>query len=214
MHANAVSLIANRMPVMAGNLGGEAIIAAGCAQCHGSEVKVNGDGSLDTATWPNSGIGRINPDGSKGSCSSCHGRHAFSKAQARDPASCMRCHSGPDSPDRAIYEASKHGMAYFAHKEKMNLDADSWVAGKDYVSAPTCTTCHMGPNLGGNLFQKMGLVEAYPMEDLGRGEVTKVPADNYFFKVPALRNIAETTLRNISEFEATGQCANQVIRST
>lgn len=144
VHANAVSLIKNRMPAMAGNLGGEAIIAVGCAQCHGSEVKVKGDGTLDTATWPNSGIGRINPDGSKGSCTSCHGRHRFSKAQARDPSSCMRCHSGPDSPDRAIYEASKHGMAFFAHRDKMNLDADSWVAGKDYNSAPTCTTCHMG----------------------------------------------------------------------
>ena len=55
-----------------------------------------------------------------------------------------------------------------------------------------CTTCHMGPNLGGNLFQKMGLVEAFPMEDKGRGEVTNVETDNYFFKVPALRNIAET----------------------
>ena len=144
VHANAVTLIANRMPAMATNLGGEAIIAAGCAQCHGSEVKVMGDGSLDKRTWPNSGIGRINPDGSKGSCTSCHGRHAFSKAQARDPSSCMRCHSGPDSPDRAIYEASKHGMAFFAHRDKMNLDADPWVAGKDYTSAPTCVTCHMG----------------------------------------------------------------------
>jgi hypothetical protein len=144
VHANAVSLISKRLPAMANNIGGKAIIAAGCDQCHGSVVKVKGDGSLDTATWPNSGIGRINPDGSKGSCSSCHGRHAFSKAQARDPASCMRCHSGPDSPDRAIFEASKHGMAFFANKHKMNLDGDTWVAGKDYTSGPTCATCHMG----------------------------------------------------------------------
>lgn len=144
VHANAVALIADRIPAMAENLGGKAVIAAGCDQCHGSVVKVNGDGTLDTGTWPNSGIGRINPDGSKGSCSSCHGKHAFSKAQARDPSSCMRCHSGPDSPDRAIYEASKHGMAFFAHRDKMNLDADQWVAGKDYTSAPTCVTCHMG----------------------------------------------------------------------
>ena len=50
----------------------------------------------------------------------------------------------------------------------------------------------MGPNLGGNLFQKMGLVEAYTMEDKGRGEVTNVATDNYFFKVPALRIIVET----------------------
>lgn len=144
VHANAVSLIEKRLPAMAGNLGGKAVIAAGCAQCHGSEVKVKGDGSLDPQTWPNSGIGRINPDGSKGSCSSCHGRHAFSKAQARDPSACVRCHSGPDSPDRAIYESSKHGMAFVGHRDKMNLNADPWVAGKDYTSAPTCVTCHMG----------------------------------------------------------------------
>ena len=144
VHANAVSLIGERIEAMAGNLAGDAIIAAGCAQCHGSVVKVKGDGSLDTAGWPNSGIGRINPDGSKGSCTSCHGRHAFAKSQARDPAACMRCHSGPDSPDRAIYEASKHGMSFFAHRDKMNLESDRWVAGKDYNAAPTCVTCHMG----------------------------------------------------------------------
>jgi cytochrome c peroxidase len=55
-----------------------------------------------------------------------------------------------------------------------------------------CTTCHMGPLLGGNLFQKMGLVEPYPTKDKGRGEVTGQEADNYFFKVPSLRNVAET----------------------
>jgi cytochrome c peroxidase len=56
-----------------------------------------------------------------------------------------------------------------------------------------CTTCHMGPNLGGSLFQKMGLVEAYPMEDKGRSEVTGNAAEEYFFKVPSLRVIAETS---------------------
>ena len=129
---------------MVDNLGGKAIITAGCAQCHGSVVKVKGDGSIDPQTWPNSGIGRINPDGSKGSCSACHGRHEFSKAQAREPGACVRCHSGPDSPDRAVYEASKQGIAFSANREKMNLDAETWVAGKDYSKAPTCVTCHMG----------------------------------------------------------------------
>jgi len=55
-----------------------------------------------------------------------------------------------------------------------------------------CTTCHMGPNLGGSLYQKMGLVEAYPMEDKGRSEITGNAAEMYFFKVPALRIVAET----------------------
>jgi len=143
VHANAAVIIQNRIPALA-NVGGQAIVAGGCDQCHGSKVKLNGDGTLDSKTWPNSGIGRINPDGSKGSCSSCHGRHRFSKAQARDPGSCMRCHSGPDSPDREIYEASKHGMHFTAQRDKMNLDSDKWRAGIDYSAAPTCVTCHMG----------------------------------------------------------------------
>lgn len=144
VHAEAHSLIAERVPALAHNLTGAAMQAAGCDQCHGSQVKVRGDGTLDPATWPNSGIGRINPDGSKGSCSACHGRHLFSKAQAREPEACVRCHAGPDSPDKEIFEASKHGMLYVSGRDRMNLDADPWVAGKDYTAAPTCVTCHMG----------------------------------------------------------------------
>ena len=143
VHANAAVIIQNRLPALE-NVGGPAIVAGGCDQCHGSKVKLKGDGTLDATTWPNSGIGRINPDGSKGSCSSCHGRHRFSKAQARDPGSCMRCHSGPDSPDREVYEASKHGMHFMAERDRMNLDSDQWRAGIDYSAAPTCVTCHMG----------------------------------------------------------------------
>lgn len=144
VHAEAYALIAERVPALAHNLTGEAMQAAGCDQCHGSVVKVKGDGTLDPDTWPNSGIGRINPDGSKGSCSSCHGRHRFSKAQARTPEACVRCHSGPDSPDKEVFEASKHGMLYAAQRAEMNLEADTWVAGQDYTAAPTCATCHMG----------------------------------------------------------------------
>lgn len=144
IHAEAVAVIAQRLPAMVTNVAGPAIEAAGCNQCHGSKVKLLGNGKLDPATWPNSGIGRINPDGSRGSCSSCHGRHQFSKAQAREPQACVRCHSGPDSPDKEVYEASKHGMAFMTHRDKMNLDGESWIAGKDYSSAPSCATCHMG----------------------------------------------------------------------
>ncbi len=144
VHAEAYAKIAARIPALAHQMTGGAMQAAGCDQCHGSQVKVLGDGTLDPATWPNSGIGRINPDGSKGSCSSCHGRHAFSKAQAREPGACVRCHSGPDSPDKEVFEASKHGMLYAAQREEMNLDGETWIAGQDYTAAPTCTTCHMG----------------------------------------------------------------------
>lgn len=64
--------------------------------------------------------------------------------------------------------------------------------GLDTFTEIGCTTCHMGPNLGGSLFQKMGLVEAYPSEDKGRFDVTGNAAEEYFFKVPSLRIIAKT----------------------
>lgn len=71
---------------------------SGCQQCHGSVVEVRDDGRLSPETWPNFGIGRINPDGSAGSCSACHSRHDFSLTQARSPETCGKCHMGPDHP--------------------------------------------------------------------------------------------------------------------
>jgi len=115
----------------------------GCWQCHGSIVKVNKDGTLDPATWPNTGMGRVNPDGTEGSCSACHQRHEFSVAQARQPENCGRCHMGPDHPQIEIFKESKHGINYYASKDKMNLDSSKWVVGEDYFAAPTCATCHM-----------------------------------------------------------------------
>ena len=48
--------------------GVSAAAVSGCWQCHGSQVKVLPGGKLDPATWPNTGIGRLNPDGTEGSC--------------------------------------------------------------------------------------------------------------------------------------------------
>ncbi|WP_417912594.1 multiheme c-type cytochrome [Candidatus Electronema sp. TJ] len=115
----------------------------GCWQCHGNVVQVLPGGKLDPATWPNSGIGRINPDGSEGSCAACHSRHNFSAAQARNPENCGKCHMGPDHPQIEIYNESKHGIAFYANKDKMNLNSAKWIVGEDYSAAPTCATCHM-----------------------------------------------------------------------
>ncbi len=124
-------------------LGGSEAVAVGCQQCHGSRVNVLADGKLDVNSWPNTGIGRINPDGSKGSCSACHTRHRFSKAQAREPQTCGKCHLGPDHPQIEVYQESKHGILYEANKAALNMNHDSWVVGKDYTAAPTCATCHL-----------------------------------------------------------------------
>jgi hydroxylamine dehydrogenase len=142
-HAEAAKFIGS-LDNMLGEVveGGPAAIN-GCMQCHGSTVKYLGEGKFSPATWPNSGIGRVNPDGSKGTCAACHGRHAFSSAQARQPENCGKCHMGPDHPQIEIYTESKHGIQFRANINKMNLDSKSWVVGKDYYSAPTCATCHM-----------------------------------------------------------------------
>ncbi|MCP3902212.1 MAG: hydroxylamine oxidoreductase [Planctomycetes bacterium] len=123
--------------------GNSAAAVNGCWQCHGSQVKVLAGGKLDAATWPNTGIGRINPDGSEGSCTACHARHAFSAAQARHPDTCGKCHMGPDHPQKEVYEESKHGISFFSNIDKMNLDRPKWIVGEDYHAAPTCATCHM-----------------------------------------------------------------------
>jgi cytochrome c peroxidase len=57
-----------------------------------------------------------------------------------------------------------------------------------------CVACHNGPNLGGNSFQKMGVVNAYKTASTaqGRMEVTGKDADRLNFKVPTLRNVEMT----------------------
>ncbi len=123
--------------------GGSALTVSGCQQCHGAVVEVNDDGSLKPTGWPNTGMGRVNPDGSIGACTACHQRHQFSAAQARRPENCGKCHLGPDHPQKEIYEESKHGIAFRAHEDELNLDSPKWVLGEDYTAAPTCATCHM-----------------------------------------------------------------------
>jgi len=101
---------------------------------------------LHASSWPNTGIGRLNLDGSLGSCSACHSRHDFSPRRARQPENCGKCHLGPDHPQKEVYEESKHGVAYRDLHAHMNLDAAKWVLGVDYTQAPTCATCHMSGN--------------------------------------------------------------------
>lgn len=103
----------------------------------------NGRPALEASSWPNTGIGRLNLDGSRGSCSACHSRHDFSPRRARQPENCGKCHLGPDHPQKEVYEESKHGVAFRDLKDHMNLDAHQWILGKDYTQAPTCASCHM-----------------------------------------------------------------------
>ncbi len=66
---------------------------------------------------------------------------------------------------------------------------------KDYG----CIACHQGANIGGNMYQKFGVMGDYfkargnPTEaDLGRYLLTQDEEDRNVFKVPSLRNVAVT----------------------
>ncbi|NVM80015.1 cytochrome c peroxidase [Duganella sp. SG902] len=79
----------------------------------------------------------------------------------------------------AITEAEKNGYAKF----------------KQYG----CVACHQGVNVGGNMFQKFGVMGDYfarrggaGAADMGRYQVTGKADDLHVFKVPGLRNVART----------------------
>ncbi|MDO5686490.1 MAG: cytochrome-c peroxidase [Neisseria sp.] len=62
-----------------------------------------------------------------------------------------------------------------------------------------CISCHTGVGLGGDQFQKFGLVQGpywkftgSAKPDDGRFEVTQVEDDQFVFRVPGLRNVART----------------------
>lgn len=61
-----------------------------------------------------------------------------------------------------------------------------------------CVNCHHGKLLGGESFEKFGVMKDYwvatgsEKRDAGRLDVTKDEADRYVFRVSMLRNIADT----------------------
>jgi cytochrome c peroxidase len=61
-----------------------------------------------------------------------------------------------------------------------------------------CAGCHSGTYLGGQMYQKFGIIEPYwnytksEKVDEGRYAVTKNEAEKYMFKVPVLRNVEKT----------------------
>ena len=56
-----------------------------------------------------------------------------------------------------------------------------------------CSGCHNGAYVGGQSFQKLGLVKPWPSAaDSGRIKVTHQASDLFVFKVPSLRNIDKT----------------------
>lgn len=94
----------------------------------------------------------------------------------------------------------------------VTLDApfDRWLRGDRNALTPLqqegyqrfkdlgCASCHQGVNIGGNMYQKFGVMDDYfadrklTSSDMGRFNVTRMDADRHVFKVPGLRNVALT----------------------
>lgn len=115
--------------------------------------------------------------------------------------------------DDGVTEANlAHAIAEYERSLITPGPFDAWLAGDDEaISAEAvdgyrlfvdtgCTTCHTGPGLGGESFQKLGLINNYferrggeiTEADQGRFNATGNEADRHFFKVPTLRNVAMT----------------------
>ena len=88
-------------------------------------------------------VGKPNKDGSIGSCTACHARHAASVELARTPETCGQCHMGPDHSQIEIYHESKHGVLFNAQKAHFNLAARPKQLTTKDMPVPTCATCHM-----------------------------------------------------------------------
>lgn len=111
-------------------------------------------------------------------------------------------HSGKITIDQLITALSAFEVTLVTPDSRF----DQWLGGDDTAitknelagyklfKSSGCTACHNGPSLGGNSFQKIGVVEPYKSTNsaTGRFAVTKKDADRFKFKVPTLRNVELT----------------------
>ena len=75
-------------------------------------------------------------------------------------------------------------------------------AGYELFRSYGCSSCHQGRNVGGNMYQKLGVIGNYFADradvtdvtevDYGRFNVTGEQIDRFVFKVPSLRNVELT----------------------
>ena len=77
--------------------------------------------------------------------------------------------------------------------DKAALNQDE-LAGYKLFKESGCVACHNGEAVGGNSFQKMGIMEPYQAKSPAEGlsAVTGKDADRFKFKVPTLRNVEVT----------------------
>ncbi len=111
----------------------------------------------------------------------------------------------PESSDALSFENVATALAAFQRTLITHDRFDLFIEGdNDALSAQEkrgfllfqnkgCASCHSGPLMGGQFAMKIGVVVPYPnTKDKGLAEVTGRDAHNFLFKVPILRNVANT----------------------
>ena len=100
--------------------------------------------------------------------------------------------------ERSLYTPNSRFDQFLRGDEKALTQEEK--EGYSYFKAYGCVSCHQGMLLGGNMFQKFGLLGDYfgdrgnvNKEDFGRFNVTGDERDRYVFKVPSLRNVLLTS---------------------
>lgn len=111
----------------------------------------------------------------------------------------------PNEKDPITYDNFGRAVGAFERGLVTPTRFDELLAGNDDALSPAekaglglfvrtgCTTCHQGKLVGGTMYMKLGMVEPYAnTSDVGRSAITKHDEDRMFFKVPSLRNVADT----------------------
>jgi cytochrome c peroxidase len=75
---------------------------------------------------------------------------------------------------------------------KLTALSEEQAKGLELFVGTGCVACHNGPGVGGGMYQRLGAMNPYPTQDLGRFEVTGREEDRFLFKVPSLRNVEKT----------------------
>jgi cytochrome c peroxidase len=111
----------------------------------------------------------------------------------------------PDEKVAITWDTYAKAVGAFERQLSTPSRFDAWAKGDDKALTEDeqkgalkfmetgCMACHMGPLFGGTSYQKVGAVKPWPNDkDRGRKDHTKADADDMMFKVPSLRNVAET----------------------
>lgn len=98
--------------------------------------------------------------------------------------------------EKENFSAVNSPLERYLRGDKHAMTADQKRGFFLFMGSGKCINCHSGPGLGNNkLFASIAAPqwgEAPLKLDTGRAEVTKKSAHNFFFKVPALTNVALT----------------------